>query len=104
MFCCLGRRRDACPRIDPIRDPVVVSDGTQLADCAFVQELKTWLRLRSPPAIEIDDRLFSASSGNSNHPACLELCAFDLVFKVGAESGKRLGKTPCSPSIAVFFV
>jgi hypothetical protein len=76
------------PQIDRIRDLVVAGNSTQMADRAFVRELKTWLRFSPRQAIEMGDGQFSASSGNPSLPAWLGPRVFDLVFKADAENAK----------------
>ncbi|SDR59381.1 Nitroreductase family protein [Rhizobiales bacterium GAS113] len=90
------------PQIDRIRDLVIAGNSAQMADRAFLQELKTWLRFSPRQAIETGDGLFSASSGNPTLPAWLGPRIFDLVFKVGAENDKYARQIGSSPSIAVF--
>jgi hypothetical protein len=48
------------PQIDRVRDLVVAGNGAQMADAAFVQELKSWLRFSPREAIRVGDGLFSA--------------------------------------------
>jgi hypothetical protein len=89
-------------QIDHIRDIVVAGNSAQMADRAFVQELKTWLRFSPRQAIELGDGLFSASSGNPTLPAWLGPRVFDLVFKADAENDKYARQIASSPGIGVF--
>lgn len=47
-----------------VSDLVVAGNTAQMADAAFVQELKSWLRFNPRGAIQTGDGLFSASSGS----------------------------------------
>jgi hypothetical protein len=90
------------PQIDRIRDLVVAGNSAQIADKAFMQELKTWLRFSPRQAIETGDGLFSASSGSPILPAWLGPRFFDLVFKADAENDKYARQIATSSGIAVF--
>ena len=90
------------PQIGQVRDLVVAGNGAQMADAAFVQELKTWLRFSPREAIETGDGLFSASSGNPTLPAWLGPRVFDWVFRAKAENDKYARHLLSSAGIAVF--
>jgi hypothetical protein len=90
------------PQIDRVRDLVVAGNNAQIADAAFVRELKTWLRFSPRQAIASGDGLFSASSGNPALPEWLGRVMFDLVFKAKAENEKYARQLASSAGIAVF--
>jgi hypothetical protein len=90
------------PQIDRMRDLVIAGNSAQMADKAFVRELKAWLRFSPREAIETGDGLFSASSGNSTLPAWLGPHMFDWVFKADAENDKYARQLASSAGIAVF--
>ena len=90
------------PQIDRIRDLVVAGNSAQMADGAFVRELKSWLRFSPRQAVETGDGLFSASSGNPTLPTWLGPLAFDFVFQAEAENDKYARQIALSPGIAVF--
>ena len=90
------------PQIDRVRDLVVAGNSAQMADAAFVRELKAWLRFSPRQAIETGDGLFSASSGNPALPAWLGPLMFDLVFKAEAENEKYARQLASSAGVAVF--
>ena len=73
------------PQIDRVRDLVVAGNSAQVADAAFVRELKTWLRFSPREAIESGDGLFSAATGNPTLPAWLGPDASLL----GAPTGRK---------------
>ncbi|WP_319944194.1 Acg family FMN-binding oxidoreductase [Mesorhizobium sp. AR10] len=90
------------PQIDRVRDLVVAGNNAQIADAAFVQELKTWLRFSPRQAIVTGDGLFSASGGSPVLPAWLGPAMFDLVFKAKAENEKYARQLASSAGVAVF--
>jgi nitroreductase len=90
------------PQIDRVRDLVVAANGKQMADAAFVRELKAWLRFSPREAIQSGDGLFSALSGNPALPAWLGPRVFDWVFKTNAENDKYARQIASSTGIAVF--
>ncbi|CAN5539482.1 nitroreductase family protein [soil metagenome] len=90
------------PKIDQIRDLVIAGNSAQMADAAFVRELKAWLRFSPRQAIEAGDGLFSVSSGNPALPAWLGPRVFDLVFRAHAENDKYARQLQSSAGVAVF--
>lgn len=66
--------------IDRVRDLVIAGNTAQMADPAFVRELKAWLRFSPREALATADGLFSAATGNPALPAWLGPRIFDLVF------------------------
>ena len=90
------------PQIDRVRDLVVAGNSAQVADAAFVRELKTWLRFSPREAIKSGDGLFSAATGNPTLPAWLGPRVFDWVFKADAENEKYARQLRSSAGVAVF--
>jgi nitroreductase len=90
------------PQMDRIRDLVLAGNSAQLADPAFVQELKAWLRFSPREAIRSGDGLFSATTGNPTLPAWLGPTVFDWVFKAASENEKYARQIRSSGGIAVF--
>jgi hypothetical protein len=90
------------PQIDRVRDLVVAGNSAQLADAAFVKELKSWLRFSPRAAMESGDGLFSVSSGNPPLPAWLGPRVFDWVFRADAENDKYTRQLASSAGFAVF--
>ncbi|MFN3616312.1 MAG: Acg family FMN-binding oxidoreductase, partial [Rubrimonas sp.] len=89
-------------RIDQVRDLVVVGNDAQMADPAFMAELKHWLRFNPRSAMASGDGLFSAGSGNPVLPTSLGQRAFDAVFTAEAENDKYARQIDSSAGIAVF--
>jgi nitroreductase len=90
------------PQIGRVRDLVIAGNSAQMADAAFVRELKTWLRFTPREAIATGDGLFSASSGNPILPAWLAPHVFDWVFRADAENDKYARQLRSSAGVAVF--
>ena len=57
------------PQMDRVRDLVVAGNSAQVANAAFVQELKKWLRFSRREAMQTGDGLFSGATGNPSLPA-----------------------------------
>ncbi|MFT4148650.1 MAG: nitroreductase family protein [Paracoccaceae bacterium] len=89
-------------RIDDLRDLVVAGNDAQMADPAFIAELKQWLRFSRRSAMASGDGLFSGSSGNPALPDALGRRAFDLVFTARAENDKYARQIDSSAGIVVF--
>jgi hypothetical protein len=89
-------------RISQIRDLVVAGNSAQLADPAFVRELRAWLRFNPAQALERGDGLFSATSGNPTLPSWLGPTMFDLAFNADTENDKYARQIGTSAGIAIF--
>ena len=90
------------PQIERVRDLVIAGNSAQIADAAFVRELKAWLRFSPREAIETGDGLFSAASGSPALPGWLGPHLFDWVFRADAENDKYARQIASSAGIAVF--
>lgn len=90
------------PGIDAVRDLVVEGDSAQMAESAFIRELKAWLRFSPREAMRTGDGLFTAASGNPVLPEWLGRRAFDWTFRVGAENDRYARQLRSSSAIAVF--
>jgi len=88
--------------IDRVRELVVAGNGAQMADPAFMRELKQWLRFNPDSAMQSGDGLFSATSGNPVLPTALGSLAFDRFFTAAAENDKYARQIRSSAGIAVF--
>lgn len=89
-------------RISQVRDLIVAGNDAQLADAAFVAELKRWLRFNPRSAMASGDGLFSATTGNPVLPEFLGRIAFDAFFSAGAEGDKYARQIDSSAGIAIF--
>lgn len=89
-------------RIEQVLDLVVAGNSAQMADGAFLRELKHWMRFNPRQAIECGDGLFSAASGNPIVPTWLGRPLFDVAFRAGPENDKYAGQLRSSAGVAVF--
>ena len=89
-------------QIDRVRDLVIAANSAQMADSAFVRELKTWLRYNPRQAIDAGDGLFSALTGNPTTPSWLGPYLISMFFSAKAENEKYARQIASSAGIAVF--
>jgi len=85
-----------------VRDLVVAGNDAQMADPAFMAELKAWLRFSPRSAMASGDGLYAAASGNPAMPEALGRRAFDQFFTPAAENGKYARQIDSSAGIAVW--
>jgi hypothetical protein len=90
------------PRIDGVRDLVLAGNSTQMADPAFVRELKCWLRFNPRKALRTGDGLYSVASGNPALPDWLGPRLFDLFVTAKSENDGYARQLRSSAGIAVF--
>ena len=90
------------PRIDRIRDLVVAGNSAQMADAAFVRELKAWLRFNPRRALRTGDGLYSAASGSPALPDWLGPKAFDMFSTAASQNDAYTRQIASSAGIAVF--
>jgi hypothetical protein len=90
------------PDIERLRNLVVAGNAAQMADPAFVRELKSWLRFSPRQALKSGDGLFSAASGNPALPEWLGPIAFDMFFKAASENDRYARQLRSSSGVAVF--
>ena len=88
--------------IDRLRDLVVAGNSAQMADPAFVDELKSWLRFNPREALDRGDGLFSATTNNPVVPGWLGRLMFDLVFRAASENDKYARQVDSSSGVGVF--
>jgi hypothetical protein len=90
------------PAIDRVLDSVVQANTAQMADPAFVRELKNWIRFNGAEAVIKRDGLYSATTGNPNIPTWLGELAFGLLFRAKGENDKYARQIRSSAGIAIF--
>jgi hypothetical protein len=90
------------PQIDRVRDLVIAGNSAQLADAAFVRELKSWIRFNPRQASTTGDGLFSLASGNPSLPTWLGPLMFNLVFRANADNDRYARQLNSSSGVAVF--
>ena len=90
------------PAMERVLEYVVQGNTAQLADPAFVKELKSWIRFNGADAVRTRDGLFSVSSGNPAIPAWLGDLAFGWFFTARSENQKYVRQIRSSAGLAVF--
>jgi Nitroreductase family len=90
------------PNMNRVRDLVVAGNSAQMADPAFVRELKSWLRFSPRHAIETGDGLYSVASGNPALPEWLGPRAFDMMVTADSENDRYASQLRSSSGVAVF--
>jgi hypothetical protein len=81
---------------------VVQGNMAQVADAAFVKELKTWIRFNGADAVRTGDGLYSVTTGNPNIPAWIGDLVFGWIFTAKGENDKAARQVRSSAGIAVF--
>ncbi|MET4212845.1 nitroreductase family protein [Bradyrhizobium sp. LA2.1] len=89
-------------QMDKVRELAIAGNNVQLADPAFVAELKSWLRFNPSAAMTSGDGLFAASTGNPVLPDWIGRRAFDLFFTARTENDKLARELESSAALAVF--
>lgn len=87
---------------EAILELVVAGNSAQMADPAFVAELREWIRFSPSKAIAMRDGLFSACSGNPVVPELLGGMLFSQFFTPDVENTKYRDHIRSSAGIAVF--
>ncbi|WP_293881970.1 nitroreductase family protein [Sphingomonas sp.] len=90
------------PRIERMRDFVVAGNSAQMADPAFVRELKSWLRFNPRQALRNGDGLYSVTTGNPMLPDWLGPFAFDWLATTHSQNDAYARQIRSSSGIAVF--
>ncbi len=88
--------------MDRVCDLVLAGNSIQLADPAFMRELKSWIRFSPRNAVTSGDGLFAAASGNPALPDWLGPGLFSMVFKPQAENEKYAQQIRSSAGLVVF--
>ena len=90
------------PAMERVLEYVVQGNTAQLADPAFLEELKSWIRFNGADAVRTGDGLFSVASGNPAIPHWLGQLAFGWFFTARRENDKVARQIRNSAGIAVF--
>jgi hypothetical protein len=88
--------------IERVCELVLAGNSAQLANPAFVRELKAWLRFSPREAVVAGDGLFSAASGSPTLPAWLGPTVFRWAFNAAAENEKYARQIRSSAGLAIF--
>ena len=89
-------------QIGRVSDLIATGNSAQLADPAFMTELKHWMRFNPRRALISGDGLFSAAGGNPVLPDWLGTTMVDWVFNAAADNAKTAEKIASSAALAVF--
>lgn len=89
-------------RMEQILELIVAANTAQIADPAFVSELKHWLRFNPSEAIKHGDGLYSGCTGNPSIPSWIANMVFGFVFTAEAENAKCVEQVRSSAGFAVF--
>ena len=87
---------------EAITEFVVRGNGAQMADPAFIAELRHWLRFSPRQALATRDGLFAACSGNPVMPGPVGELLFSAFFTPDSENEKYREHIRSSAGIAVF--
>jgi hypothetical protein len=90
------------PAMEQTLEYVMQGNSAQLADAAFVKELKDWIRFNGTDAVRMRDGLYSVSSGNPNIPSWIGDVAFRWLLTAKGENDKYARQVRSSAGIAVF--
>jgi predicted RNA methylase len=85
-----------------VRDFVIEANRLQMADAAFVRELREWLRFDAARALRTRDGLFSAASGNPTLYDPLGRLIFPYVFTEAREAERYRTQIDSSSAVALF--
>lgn len=85
-----------------VRDLVIAGNSAQMANAAFVAELKQWIRFNPRSAAALRDGLFAGLSGNPTLPSWLGPTMFDIAFKPDTENDKYARQIDSSSGVAIF--
>ncbi len=88
--------------MERVLDHVVQGNTAQLADPAFMREIKSWIRFNATDAVRTRDGLFSACTGNPTIPTWVGDLAFSWFFNAKSENDKIARQVRNSAGIAVF--
>lgn len=90
------------PAVERVLDWVVQGNTAQMADLAFVNELKSWIRFNGAAAVRTRDGLFSAASGSPSIPSWVGDLAFRWLLTSDGENDKYARQLRSSAGVAVF--
>ena len=85
-----------------IADLIAAANTAQIADPAFMAELKHWMRFNPRRALDTGDGLFSATGGNPAMPDWLGPMVLDWLYTAESENKANAAKIVSSAGLAVF--
>ena len=87
---------------EKLGDLIVAGNDAQMADPAFMTELKTWIRFNPRDAMRTGDGLLSAASGSPALPTFVGRQLFSLFVTAKGEGDRYARQMSSSPAFAVF--
>jgi nitroreductase len=90
------------PQINRVRDFVIAGNSAQMANPAFIRELKTWIRFSRSEALAQRDGLFAGASGSPAMPRWLGAALFGLFVTAHGENERYAAQMRSSAGVAVF--
>jgi hypothetical protein len=90
------------PAVEQVLEYIVQGNTAQMADPAFLSELKTWIRFNGAEAVRSADGLYGAASGNPEIPGWIGRLAFRWLLTPKGENEKCVRQVRSSAGIAVF--
>lgn len=90
------------PALERVLELVLAGNAAQMADPAFMRELKAWIRFNPRAAMQTGDGLFSAATGNPSVPSWLGNGLFERLFRLDGENAKYTKQVRSSAGVAVF--
>ncbi len=88
-------------RIEQVLELLVAASTRQIADDAYVDELRSWMRFNATQAIHTRDGLYTACSGNPTLPPWLGQALFGLFFSAKSENDKLARQIRSSAGLAI---
>jgi hypothetical protein len=85
-----------------VADLIATVNTAQIADPAFMAELKHWMRFSPRHAMATGDGLFSVTSGNPAMPEWLGPRVLDWAYTAETENKKTTAKITSSAGLAIF--
>ncbi|MDR3471477.1 MAG: nitroreductase family protein [Devosia sp.] len=89
-------------RIEPVLELILAGNSAQMADPAFVRELRSWIRFSPARALATRDGLFSPTNGNPAIPEWLGGLLFGFVYTPASENDKYAHQVRSSAGLAIF--
>ncbi len=88
--------------VETVLESVLAGNSAQLADTAFVAELKSWLRFSGAEAVRTGDGLYAGSAGNPSVPRWIGSMLLPLLLTARRENDKYASQLRSSAGVAVF--
>lgn len=90
------------PVMANVLDLIIAANSAQIADEAFMRELKSWIRFNAASAVTSGDGLYSACGGNPSLPDWLGNALFERVVTAEGENAKCVSQIRSSAGLAIF--